>query len=145
MSTPYEDAPEADSGFPEIVDDAAPERSGYPEPQVAAPGDDYLAVDEFGTTVEEQIEGEPLDLKLAREEPETYVDPLAPLGNAESDESLDYQNRMLSDPEGASPGRLVETDEGAHADLEADAVAYEAYGERDFSAEEAAMHVVPET
>ncbi|MDP9398508.1 MAG: DUF5709 domain-containing protein [Actinomycetota bacterium] len=146
MSTPNEEGPDAGIGFPDIVDDAAPERSGVPEPQVAAlPGDDYLAVDNFGTTVEEQIEGEPLDRKLEREEPEPYVDPLAPAGIAESDEALAYEDRLLSDREGASPGRLVELDEGAHTDLDKDAVAYEADGESDFSAEEAAIHVVPET
>ena len=146
MTTTSPEGDDLDTGFPDTVDDAYPERERVPEPQVAAlPGDDYLAVDEFGTTVQEQLDGESLDTRLAREEPEPYVDPLAPAGPGESDEALDRENRLLSDPEGASVGRLGEPDEGAHTDLEKDVVAFDARGDDyDLSAEEAALHVEPE-
>lgn len=132
-----------DPAFPGIVDDAAPERNAAPDPQVAAlPGDQYLGANARGTTVEEQLEGEDLTSKLEREEPEP--DPYAPVP-AESDKALDQESRLLSDPEGIYPGRLVEPDEGAHPDTEADAVAGEAFsGENDLSPEELAMHIEPE-
>jgi hypothetical protein len=42
-------------------------------------------------------------------------------------------------------GRLVEDDEGAHPDVEKDAVAHEASNDTDgYSAEESAMHLEPE-
>lgn len=147
MTTAYPEGDGLDTGFPDTVDDAYPERERVPDPQEAAlPGDDYLAVDNFGTTVQEQIEGESLDTRLAQEEPEPYVDPLAPTGAGDSDASLDRENRLLSDPEGASVGRLVEPDQGAGTDLEKDVIAAEARGsEYDLSAEEAAMHVESET
>jgi hypothetical protein len=38
--------------------------------QASLPADQPAAVDDFGTTVEEQIEGEPLDMRVDRELPE---------------------------------------------------------------------------
>lgn len=38
--------------------------------QAPLPGDQSMGLDEFGTTVEEQIEGEPLDLRVGRKIPE---------------------------------------------------------------------------
>ena len=145
--TDYRDDPGNASEFPEIVDDVDPERAGWPDPQLPTlPGDDYMGVDQFGTTVEEQIEGESLDRKLDREMPEEYVDPLAPPPRGDSEEALAYEDRMLSDREGMDPGRIVEADEGAHTDLEKDAVGYEVSGgeNADYSPEESAMHIQPE-
>jgi hypothetical protein len=80
----------------------------------------------YGTTLEEQREGESLDQRLAQEEPD-----------------IDSQDYPAPDPDRA--GRLVEPDEGAHADTESDAVATDVgragYA---FSAEEAAVHIVDE-
>jgi hypothetical protein len=137
------DRDDVDSTFPEVVDDAYPERERIDDPQVAAlPADHYLAADEFGTTVQEEIEGESLDARLAREQPEPdpYAEP-----SVSSDEDYDRENRLLSDPEGATVGRLVEPDEGAHTDIEKDVVARESLdGEYDVSPEESAMHLEPE-
>jgi hypothetical protein len=82
-------------------------------------------VDEFGTTAEERAAGEPLDQRLAREQP---------------DESPD------SAPDESDPaGRLVAPDEGAHPDTEADAIADDVGPDAGgYTAEEAAMRVDPE-
>jgi hypothetical protein len=77
-----------------------------------------------GDTADEARAGESLDQHLAEEEPDVSAD----------DDDLEVEPRT---------GRLVAPDEGAHEDLEADAVATDVgragYA---FSAEEAAMHVV---
>ncbi len=94
-----------------------------------SPNDWPVAVDDFGTTAEEQRAGEPLDLRLARELP---------------DPSLQVDVEYVSEAEGlgdAPTGRLVEHDEGAHEDEVNESVAYDV-GRDDGgrSAEEAAMH-----
>jgi hypothetical protein len=97
-----------------------------PEP----PRDTARAVDEFGTTVAEMRDGEPLDGRIAREEPDV-ID----LVDVEADESID------------SPvvGRLVASDEGARPDTEAEMVAADVGSDLGgYSAEEAAMHIEPE-
>jgi hypothetical protein len=84
------------------------------------------AATRWGTTLEEQREGEPLDIRLAQEEPDIGVDD-APEVDADR------------------AGRLVEPDEGAHPDTEPAPVATDVgragYA---FSAEEAAVHIVDE-
>jgi hypothetical protein len=100
------------------------------------PADRWSAGERFGTTLEEEREGESLDQLLAEEEPD--VDPYA-----EGD--LPQDGPLASDYAEPRAGRLVAEDEGAHSDTEADLVA------RDFgvdggaaSAEEAAVHVEDE-
>jgi hypothetical protein len=146
MTSGYPDErEEADPAFPDTVDDADPERELLDDPQRAAlPGDDYLGADEFGTTGAEQFEGESLADRLAREMPEPAFDPDAADYGNDTDAELDRETRLLSDPEGPYVGRLVEPDEGAHTDIERDAVAREVRGGYDVSPEEAAMHVEPE-
>lgn len=41
-------------------------------------------------------------------------------------------------------GRLVEEDEGAHPDVTAEALAFDSHDIEDLSAEEAAVHLIPE-
>ncbi|MDQ1713265.1 MAG: hypothetical protein QOE45_2715 [Frankiaceae bacterium] len=94
-----------------------------------SPIDRPVAVDDFGTTAEEQREGESLDGRLAREQP---------------DPALDVEVPYLSEAEGIGDepaGRLVEPDEGAHEDEMKEAVAYDVGRDQGLrSAEEAAMH-----
>jgi len=80
----------------------------------------------YGTTLEEQREGESLDQRLAQEEPDIGIDD-AP--------AIDTDRA----------GRLVEPDEGARADTESAAVATDV-GPAGYasSAEEAAVHIVDE-
>src|ERR1700712_1791918 len=65
----------------------------------------------YGTTDEEELAGESLDDKLAEEEPDISDDPV--------DEDFSY------DDADSVAGRLVAPDEGAHADLESDAIAHD--------------------
>ena len=44
--------------------------TGDPQDDLPVPGDEPTAVDDFGTTAAEQQEGEPLDGRLSREEPD---------------------------------------------------------------------------
>ena len=53
------------------MQDGTPEQQWALDPQQAPlPADHPTALDDFGTTVEEQIEGEPLDMRVDREIPE---------------------------------------------------------------------------
>jgi hypothetical protein len=91
---------------------------------VAPPRDVPVASFDHGTTAEEQRRGEPLDGRLARELP---------------DATVPY-------PDDDLVGRLVEEDEGARADLTRETVAFDVGADSGgFSAEEAAMHLEPET
>jgi hypothetical protein len=89
----------------------------------------------FGTTAEEQREGESLDQLLAEEEPDVF--------DQERPEADDYDVEDSSaDPRS---GRLVAPDEGAHSDVETDEVATDVGRSGGAaSAEEAAMHVIDE-
>jgi hypothetical protein len=87
----------------------------------------------FGNTAAEQREGESLDQRIAQEEPD--VDPYA-----EEEEHLEDDQVG-----GERAGRLVAPDEGAHTDVEKDAVANDVgIDGAGATAEEAAMHVVEE-
>lgn len=94
-----------------------------------SPNDRPVGVEEYGITAEEEIAGEPLDGRLAREIP---------------DPTLEVDVAYLSEAEGlgdAPAGRLVEDDEGARGDDVKENVAYDVgRDEGGRSAEEAAMH-----
>src|SRR3954463_12694600 len=95
---------------------------------IEPPRDAPIASDEFGTTAAEMHDGEPLDGRIAREEPDVIN-----LVDQDADESA------------PAVGRLVESDEGARNDSESEMVA--AYVGTDlggYSAEESAMHLEPE-
>ncbi|MFL6136305.1 MAG: DUF5709 domain-containing protein [Frankiaceae bacterium] len=131
---PYED-----EGLPG-TDNALPGKqiTGDPQDDIAVPGDTPLAVDDYGTTAEEQAAGEPLDLRLSREEPDVLdaVDS-DPRDEIDSDEPFpaDREERV---------GRIVEPDEGARSDDEPTMVGYDADTDGGgFSAEERAMHIEP--
>ncbi|MBA3277753.1 MAG: hypothetical protein H0U22_03340 [Geodermatophilaceae bacterium] len=142
------------------VDDVLDE--GYTAPEKWSPGQG------FGTTAEEEEHGESLDQRLVQEEPDPVLaeveqaaaastdgeDPV----DAEIDTDLDAEldgagalvddqvGELIDDQVGADrAGRLVAPDEGAHTDVEgqlnADDVGIDSAGA---SAEEAAMHVVPD-
>jgi hypothetical protein len=62
-----------DEGIPDLQD-GTPQQQWAVDPQEAPlPGDRPMAIDDFGTTAEEQVEGEPLDGRLDREEPEAQA------------------------------------------------------------------------
>jgi len=117
----------------DVVGDAG---SAYGE---EPPHDVALAADDFGTTAEEEHDGEPLDARLAREEP----DVLAAV-DTDADES-EGADTPFDERAGQGVGRLVEPDEGAHTDAEADLVASDVGTDLGgYTAEESAMHLEPE-
>jgi uncharacterized protein DUF5709 len=128
---------------------------------VATP-DRWSAGIRFGTTAEEQEEGESLDQLLAEEEPDTPLDadygrPQDVAADDDDDDDddeddddedagdEDVDGLLLDDGPDPRAGRLVAEDEGAHPDDEEDLVARDVGIDGGAaSAEEAAMHVVEE-
>ena len=113
----------------------------------------------YGTTEEEQSEGESLDQLLAEEEPDTTLDDLEAEEEEEEDEEdeagdfdedddagdEDVEGLLLDDGPDPRAGRLVAEDEGAHPDEEEDLVATDVgIDGGGATAEEAAIHVVEE-
>ncbi len=174
--TPVSD-PEAE-GLPGTADDdstafddveSGREADG-PDP-AQLPADHPVAVDRFGTTPQEALEGASLDYRLAQEVPDVAptgsltpsstetaldsVDELAgkpdpklvaeePILPSDSKVSM-YDTGELDSDEGRPVGRIVEPDEGARTDTDKDAVAYDAGAAGGgASAEELAMHEVRE-
>jgi hypothetical protein len=112
--------------------------TGDPQDEVVVPGERPTAVDDLGTTAAEEQAGEPLDVRLGREEP----DLLARAGD-DPDDSEGSDNPYPSDRE-ERVGRLVEDDEGAREDAEPDAVAHDVGTDLGgFTAEERAMRIEP--
>jgi Family of unknown function (DUF5709) len=118
----------------ELEDDGIPDlQDGYPQqywaedPQRApVPGDRPIALDDFGTTAEEQREGESLDGRLSREEP-------------------DVGEPGASTATPRETARLVQQDEGVHTDTESQEIATDVGQDTGgFTAEEAAMRVEDE-
>jgi uncharacterized iron-regulated membrane protein len=140
------------SRIPEVPSEA--EAEGIPEPgfsdpsQVVAgdteatiepPHDTGIAVDEWGTTASEQAEGESLDGRLGREEPDVLASVDVPADESEGADT------PFDERAGQGVGRLVEPDEGAHTDTESDLVAGDVGTDLGgYSAEESAMHIEPE-
>jgi len=128
-----------------------------------APGDDPLdrgvvapdrwsAGIRYGTTTEEEQQGESLDRQLAEEEPDIAAfdadedeDESGAFAGDEDIADEDIDGLLLDDGPDPRAGRLVAEDEGAHADEEADLVASDVGPDAGgATAEEAAVHVVEE-
>lgn len=94
------------------------------------PPEHWSAADRYGTTPEEVREGEPIDLRLAEEEPDTEPDPipdrpLAATPAAELDETVedapaDYEQVV---PDDEVPHRHANPDPGERADYAGGSVA----------------------
>ena len=116
-----------------------------------APPERWSAGMKYGSTAQEQEDGESLDQHLAEEVPDPSLDPdetddlaAEPSGDEEAaDEDVD--GLLLDDGPDPRAGRLVAEDEGSHPAREADLVAGDAGIDGGAaSAEEAAVHVVEE-
>lgn len=87
-----------DEGMPDL-EGPLPEKAATGDPQegLAPPGDAPRASVDFGTTAEEQRHGESLDLRIARENPDTPAteDPEVPL--LAGDPVLDDREEQLVD------------------------------------------------
>jgi len=131
-SDPFEDEVQA-SAEPGL---AGKRITGDPQDDMPVAGDRPLAVDDFGTTALEESMGEPLDGRLAREEPELLETAPPVISDREG-----IDNPYPADRE-EQVGRIVETDEGARGDDEADAIAIDVGTDQGgFTAEERAMHI----
>jgi hypothetical protein len=134
-----------------------------------SPPERPLAVDKFGTTAQEMLEGESLDQRLAQEEPDPNldidlvdgepspltvetgaltddVDTLDPLAGELPDAAM--EDGILDDGEvgDARAGRLVDPDQGFGDDVEKDLIGFDVGVDAGAaSAEEAAMHVIGES
>lgn len=111
------------------------------------PPDRPFALDESGTTVEEQRAGDSLDRRLAREEPDVIDEVAAEEATRDAvDRDVVVDGEVDGVVEGydeAEPrsGRLVADDEGVHPDTEADLVGHDVGIDGGAAAaEEAAMH-----
>jgi hypothetical protein len=104
---------------------------------LSVPGTRSVGVEEFGTTAREEREGEGLDRRVSHEEPEVYND-----AAIARDPGGDDLETPFHDPE--SVGRLVDDDEGAHEDVNSELTAHEYDADGGETAEESAMHIVPE-
>lgn len=134
-SDPFEDEGQA-SAEPGL---AGKRITGDPQDDLPVAGEQPLAVDDYGTTALEQSLGEPLDVRLAREEPE-LLETAPPV--VSDREGID--NPYPADRE-EQVGRIVQNDEGARDDTETDMVAIDVGTDQGgFSAEERAMHIEPE-
>jgi hypothetical protein len=102
-----------------------------------SPPEKPLGVDRFGTTLDEQEQGESLDQRLAQEVP----DPALAVGDEyeEQDEQADAGGEVGE----TRAGRLVDSDGGVEWDTEKDLVGREVGIDGGAaSAEEAAVHVI---
>lgn len=140
------------SRFPERPSTA--EAEGIPDPGYSDPGeliaddtegttepphDTAFAVDDYGTTAAEQHDGEGIDIRVAREEPDVLA-----AADLDTDESEDAAT-PYGERAGQGVGRLVESDEGAREDTEAELTARDTGTDLGgYSAEESAMHLEPE-
>jgi Family of unknown function (DUF5709) len=122
-----EDTLEDPRGVQDVLD------TGY------SPPDRPWAVDDWGTTESEELAGESLDGRLARELPDGYPDDGDGLGD-----SSDTDGELLDDEVGdVRAGRLVEADAGGPDDTDAELYADdEGIDGAAASAEEAAVHIV---
>lgn len=116
-----------DAGIPDLQDGTPQQQQAVDPQQAPLPGDRPMGLDEFGTTVEEQIEGEPLDLRVGREVPEDQAmfggdEPVvqpARQGRPDRTEDLDAVTEDSGLGVGADLDTSFEPDAGTDPDWEA--------------------------
>jgi hypothetical protein len=107
-----------DEGIPDMQD-GTPQQQWANDPQEQpVPGDEPIALDDYGTTADEQREPESLDGRLAREEPAEDVTS-DPGGSADPEGSTTAEYPE----EGGGPVRGVAPDQGVAPDTEKDMIA----------------------
>jgi len=127
-------------GIPDPGDTSTTQEvAGDPAYGMEPPHDTALAVDDFGTTAEEMHDGESLDSRLTREEPDV-LDAVDQPADESAGADTPFDERA-----GQGIGRIVESDEGARGDTEAEMVASDVGTDLGgYTAEESAMHLEPE-
>ena len=133
--TPETPSPYEAEGIPDPGTTTDPQAAtGQAEGGYEPPHDTAVAVEDYGTTPAEMHAGEPLDGRLARETPDVIDLREEVVAGDSTDERA-----------GQGVGRLVAPDEGARSDTDKEMVASDTGTDLGgYSAEEAAMHVVPE-
>jgi len=134
-----------DSGIPDLQD-GTPEQQAEDPQEMPLPGNAPGASVDWGTTAEEQREGEPLDARLRRELPDRALTEIADDLDADGPaDSLDSADRDRTDAEYEPVGRLRNDQRlepgDEEVDTEATDVGMDGGG---LSAEERAMHLEPE-
>ncbi|MFF3582826.1 DUF5709 domain-containing protein [Streptomyces mirabilis] len=119
-----------DRGIDEALDE------GYSPPEKP------WGVEHTGVTAAERQRGESLDERLAEEVPDVAGQDGDGIGDL-----WDGDGELIDDEVGdLRAGRLIAPDEGAHEDTEKDLIAYDVGVDgAGASAEEAAMHVIPDS
>jgi Family of unknown function (DUF5709) len=127
-------------GIPDPGDNSTTQEvTGDPAYGMEPPHDTEMAVDDFGTTAEEMHDGESLTGRLDREEPDVLEAVDRPADESEGADT------PFDERAGQGVGRIVESDEGARTDSEAELVATDVGTDLGgYTAEESAMHVEPE-
>ena len=132
-----------DEDQPQSTGDSLVDDRGLPEPldEGYSPPEKWSAAQGFGNTPYEEATGETLDQRLVQEEPEAD-----PYEQAEEGASPDESGELVDGEVGDQrAGRLVDPDQGLGEDTESDLVADDVgIDGAAASAEEAAVHVVPE-
>jgi len=130
-----------DEDQPQSTGDSLVDDRGLPEPleEGYSPPEKWSAAQGFGNTPLEEQMGETLDQRLQQEVPEPDPYEQAELEADPDEEDVDDE---VGD---VRAGRLVEPDEGVHVDQEKDLVAEDVgIDGAAASAEEAAVHVIPD-
>ena len=129
-----------DAGIPDLQD-GTPEQQQAEDPQeLPLPGDAPNASVDWGTTVEEQIQGEPLDVRLAREQPDPTLEEINGGRRRPGDEAGGDQVGRLASDEMWQPGD-TEPRTDATDTIDATDVGMDGGG---FTQEEQAVHLEPE-
>jgi hypothetical protein len=130
-----------DEDQPQSTGDSLVDHRGLPEPleEGYSPPEKWSAAQGFGNTPLEEQMGETLDQRLQQEVPEPDPYELA-------EKEVDPEGEDVDDEVGdARAGRLVAPDEGVDVDREKDLVAEDVgIDGAGASAEEAAVHVIPD-
>jgi hypothetical protein len=131
-----------DAGIPDLQD-GTPEQQQAEDPQeLPLPGDAPNASVDWGTTVEEQLEGEPHDVRLAREEPDPVLEEIngAPRRGQDFDDADDADAA-----DDAEVGRLVHEERLQPGDTQPDTDAIDVGMDGGgLTQEERAIHLEPE-
>ncbi|SDQ72861.1 DUF5709 domain-containing protein [Thermostaphylospora chromogena] len=109
-----------DEGIPDLQD-GTPQQQWAVDPQEASlPADHPVAVDEYGTTEDEQLRGEPLTDRLAREVPEEKPEFGAegPIGRPEAAPGGDRDSSALTEEGGLGVGSDLDTRRRQDTDVE---------------------------
>jgi hypothetical protein len=125
-----------DAGIPDLQDGTLEQQWSEDPQELPLPGDRPNASVDWGTTVEEQVEGEPHGHRLARERPDPALEEISDVDGETDDVRSDEDGAVgrLRNDQAVEPGDL-------QPDTEATDVGADTGG---LTAEERAVHVEPD-